>query len=99
EREGWWEGPAASAIFPLIVGPAEDAVALARAIEARGFFVQAIRPPTVPDGTSRLRLTAAADYDDATVDALVSAIAESARALGIAPRRSSHGQQENAQSS
>jgi 8-amino-7-oxononanoate synthase len=99
ERAGWWEGPPASAIFPLIVGPAEDAVALARAIEARGFFVQAIRPPTVPVGTSRLRLTAAADYDDATVDALVTAISDSARALGIAPRRSSHGQQESAQSS
>lgn len=89
---GWWKGEPRSAIFPLIVGENDAAVSLARRVLARGYFVQAIRPPTVPEGSSRLRLTASADYDDAFVDGLVAAIVESAASLGIAPRRSSHGQ-------
>lgn len=89
---GWWHGPPHSAIFPLLVGEPEPTLALAAAILDRGFFVQAIRPPTVPEGTSRLRLTASADYDDASVDELLSAVVDSAAELGIPPRRSSHGE-------
>ena len=82
---GWASGEPQSAIFPIVVGSAASAVALARHVERAGFFVQAIRPPTVPTGTSRLRLTASADYDAAFIDDLVDAIVEGARALGIQP--------------
>ena len=84
---GWALPERQSAVFPIVVGSAESAVALAREVEAAGFFVQAIRPPTVPEGTSRLRLTASADYDAAFIDALVGAIAEGASKLGISPKR------------
>ena len=49
-------------IVPLVVGEADHAVALSEAALRRGVFAQAIRPPTVPAGTSRLRLTAMASH-------------------------------------
>ncbi|MCB9532923.1 MAG: aminotransferase class I/II-fold pyridoxal phosphate-dependent enzyme [Myxococcales bacterium] len=90
ERAGWWQGRAASAIIPLLAGTERDALAWSREVAARGYFVQAIRPPTVPPGTSRLRLTVSASYDDALVDGLVDALVESARALGIPPTAARH---------
>ena len=47
-------------IVPLVVGEADEAMALCEAALDEGVFVQAIRPPTVPDGTSRLRAVATA---------------------------------------
>ncbi len=72
-------------IVPLIVGDPDAAMALtARALE-RGVFAQAIRPPTVPDGTSRLRLVARADHEEAELRAAGAMLAE---CLGsIAPSR------------
>ncbi len=64
------EGP----IVPLPLGAPERAVAWSRALLARGFFVQAIRPPTVPLGTSRLRITLSASHDPSMVDALADAM-------------------------
>lgn len=49
--------PSGSQIQPLIVGADSAAVALASAMRARGYDIRAIRPPTVPEGTARLRLT------------------------------------------
>jgi len=46
-----------SQIVPIIVGGDETAVALAGALQAEGFDIRAIRPPTVPEGTARLRLS------------------------------------------
>lgn len=46
-----------SQIVPLIVGPDAGAMALASAVQARGFDVRGIRPPTVPEGTARLRVS------------------------------------------
>jgi 8-amino-7-oxononanoate synthase len=67
---------AQSAIVPLILGDAATALAASRKLEARGFLVSAIRPPTVPQGTARLRVTFSALHDEAMVDALVAAIKE-----------------------
>ena len=50
-------------IVPLLVGDADDAMALCETALEEGVFVQAIRPPTVPDGTSRLRAVATAAHD------------------------------------
>ncbi len=63
-------------IFPVVVGDAAKAVAVSRALEERGFLVTAIRPPTVPAGTARLRITLSAAHEEAQVDALADAVAE-----------------------
>ncbi|MGE0747504.1 MAG: aminotransferase class I/II-fold pyridoxal phosphate-dependent enzyme [Rhodospirillales bacterium] len=73
--------PAAqSAIVPIVVGTPERALDASAALAGRGFLVTAIRPPTVPPGTSRLRFTFSAMHDDADVMRLADAVA----ALGIA---------------
>src|SRR5262249_35954990 len=65
----------ASAIVPLIVGEAERALALSAALERAGFLAVAIRPPTVPAGSARLRFTFSAAHTDAQVDGLIDALA------------------------
>ena len=67
--------PSSTPIQPLLVGEAGQALRLAEGLEARGFMVSAIRPPTVPGGTARLRITLCAAHRDEDVDALVAALA------------------------
>jgi 8-amino-7-oxononanoate synthase len=61
-------------IVPVVLGPEDRAVAASAALLDRGLLVPAIRPPTVPPGTSRLRVTLSAAHTDAHVDALVAAL-------------------------
>jgi 8-amino-7-oxononanoate synthase len=63
-------------IQPVVVGANVAAVGLADALWQRGFWVPAIRPPTVPRGTARLRITLTAAHSEADVDALVDALAQ-----------------------
>jgi len=65
-----------SPIFPVVLGSEGRALAAARALRDRGFFVRAIRPPTVPRGTSRLRVALTAGHDQAQVDAFLGALDE-----------------------
>jgi len=51
-------------IVPILAGAAERAVVWERRLEAEGIFVRAIRPPTVPEGTARLRITVSANHED-----------------------------------
>ncbi|HEX6636916.1 MAG TPA: 8-amino-7-oxononanoate synthase [Steroidobacteraceae bacterium] len=67
-------GTSVSPIVPVIVGDEARALAVSRELEAQGFLVTAIRPPTVPAGTSRLRVTLSATHEDSQVDALISAL-------------------------
>jgi glycine C-acetyltransferase/8-amino-7-oxononanoate synthase len=72
-------------IVPLVAGAAEDAVRLcAEAIE-NGVFAQAIRPPTVAAGTSRLRLAAMASHTVADMRDAAAALGRAARAIGLDP--------------
>jgi 8-amino-7-oxononanoate synthase len=60
-----------SAIQPLLVGDAASAVRLSERLRERGFLIGAIRPPTVPAGTSRLRVTLSAAHSAEQVDSLL----------------------------
>ena len=63
-------------IQPLILGDEARALAASKALEMQGFLVTAIRPPTVPAGTARLRVTFSAAHEEAQVDALIDALAK-----------------------
>ena len=65
---------AQSTIVPVIIGGVEEAMQAARLLEEEGFLVVAIRPPTVPAGTERLRLTFSAAHPDAEVERLADII-------------------------
>ncbi len=71
-----------TAIQPLQVGPDDQALAMSRALEEKGILVSAIRPPTVPEGTSRLRITLSAAHSEAQVDQLLDALETVARDSG-----------------
>ena len=68
--------PSDTPIQPVLVGDAADAVAASEALMDRGYWVAAIRPPTVPRGTARLRVTLSASHEEADVDGLVEALAD-----------------------
>lgn len=78
---GWQLGDSATAIQPLIVGDNAAALALAAALDAQGLWVPAIRPPTVPAGTARLRITLSAAHSTDDVQQLVDGLVSAARNL------------------
>jgi 8-amino-7-oxononanoate synthase len=63
-----------SAIFPFIIGQENDAMSFARALQKEGFFVPAIRYPSVPRGSARLRITLTAAHTESEIRALVDSI-------------------------
>lgn len=77
----WQLLPSPTAIQPLIVGDNEAALALARALWERGLWVPAIRPPTVPKGTARLRISVSAAHTAADISCLIDALRAEAAAL------------------
>ncbi|HEX2387480.1 MAG TPA: 8-amino-7-oxononanoate synthase [Solirubrobacterales bacterium] len=74
-------GGAGAQIMPVAVGDPDRAVAICRRALDAGVYAQAIRPPTVPDGTSRLRLTVVADHDPEELVAAAGILAGAFRAV------------------
>ena len=72
-------------IVPLIVGEEHSTMRLCREALERGVFAQGIRPPTVPAGSSRLRLAAMASHTPSELELAASALGEVARRVGLAP--------------
>jgi 8-amino-7-oxononanoate synthase len=81
--------PSDSPIQPLIVGGNAEALAASRGLRERGILVAAIRPPTVPQGTSRLRVSLSAAHEEADVDRVLAALYELATDGKAWPRTSS----------
>ncbi|NLE36883.1 MAG: 8-amino-7-oxononanoate synthase [Pirellulaceae bacterium] len=75
-EQGWNVGGSASQIIPLVVGRPETAVRFSEQLERRGFYVPAVRPPTVPDGESCLRLSLTWNHTEEMIDRLVAALGE-----------------------
>lgn len=68
--------PAESPIVPILIGEPEPTLEASRMLEREGFLVTAIRPPTVPKGTARLRVTFTADHPDTEIERLAGLIGE-----------------------
>lgn len=81
QRPDWSLPDSYTAIQPLVVGGNETALRLSAALEAQGLWVPAIRPPTVPVGTARLRITFSAAHSMADVAQLLHALADVAQHL------------------
>jgi 8-amino-7-oxononanoate synthase len=68
--------PSDTPIQPLIIGANSEAVAVSSALRERGILVPAIRPPTVPEGTARLRISLSAAHSEDDVARLSAALRE-----------------------
>ena len=79
----WKLLPSTTPIQPVVVGDNASALALAAQLQRLGFWVPAIRPPTVPAGSARLRVTLTAEHTHADVDALADALAQLAPSCGV----------------
>lgn len=75
-----------SAIQSIPCGSDEIAMAMSAALEAQGIWVSAIRPPTVPENSARLRVTLSALHSDADIDSLIAALRWSRDAVGTGYR-------------
>jgi 8-amino-7-oxononanoate synthase len=73
-REGWDAKATATQIVPLVIGRNDSALAAAEFLQRRGFAVRAIRPPTVPEGTARLRFSLTSKIHTADLDRLIEAM-------------------------
>lgn len=74
--QGWQLMASQTAIQPILLGEESKALALSVALAERGFWVTAIRPPTVPVGQSRLRVTITASHSEADIDKLLAVLDE-----------------------
>ena len=75
----WRLSDSKTAIQPLQIGRNDDALAVMEGLRLRGLWVPAIRPPTVPEGTARLRIALSAAHSEADIDLLVDALSALAR--------------------
>jgi 8-amino-7-oxononanoate synthase len=81
DAEGVPVAPGDSQIIPVVLGDNRRALAVAQAMQAHGFDVRAIRPPTVPAGTARLRIALNIGLDEATLDRFAVTLASQVRSV------------------
>jgi glycine C-acetyltransferase/8-amino-7-oxononanoate synthase len=85
--QGMATGDSTTQVLPLVVGAADDAVRVCERALEKGIFAQAIRPPTVPEGSSRLRLAVMATHTRTELQEAAQVLAASMRAVvGDRPR-------------
>ena len=77
----WQLSESQTAIQPLLIGPNDEALAVMEGLRLRGIWVPAIRPPTVPEGTARLRIALSAAHTECDVDQLIEALISLAKPL------------------
>jgi 8-amino-7-oxononanoate synthase len=88
-RTPWQPVDSQTAVQPLVIGSNDETLAIAATLDAQGLWVPAIRPPTVPAGTSRLRISLSAGHSDDDLDRLehglrlASAHRQASRQLGV----------------
>jgi len=75
-------GKSTTHIIPVIIGPSEDTLRISNQLYDRGFFIAAIRPPTVPEGSARLRISVQSDHKTEQLDALVNALKDTMKTSG-----------------
>lgn len=73
-KDGWWLGSTQSQILPIVVGDPAEALRMSSGLRRLGFFVPAIRPPSVPEGESLLRISVTLQHDEAMLDQLADAL-------------------------
>ena len=73
--------PSKTPIQPIVIGEPGRAVAISATLERLGMLATAIRPPTVPQGTARLRVTLTAAHQPEDIDRLLTGLADAAAAV------------------
>ncbi|MBG6070296.1 MULTISPECIES: 8-amino-7-oxononanoate synthase [unclassified Polaromonas] len=81
QGSGWKLSDSQTAIQPLLIGRNDEALAVMDGLRLRGIWVPAIRPPTVPEGTARLRIALSAAHTETDVDQLLEALTTLAKPL------------------
>ncbi len=82
-RLGFRLAASESPILPVIVGDPDQAMNLAQALLTHGVYAPAIRPPTVPPATSRIRFTITADHTNEHIDGALAALERAGRSLNV----------------
>ena len=80
---GFRTTPTVSAIIPVLIGDPDKALALTRLLLDQAVFAPAIRPPTVPKGTSRIRTTVTSEHSREQLDRVLAAFRHAGQALGV----------------
>jgi 8-amino-7-oxononanoate synthase len=70
-------------IQPILIGESDKAMQISKGLEAQGIFISAIRPPTVPQGSARLRVTLSASHTETQVEQLLCALDKTAKECGV----------------
>jgi glycine C-acetyltransferase/8-amino-7-oxononanoate synthase len=82
-RLGFSLSPSVSPIMPILVGNAETALSFAEYLFTEGVYAPAIRPPTVPDATSRVRVTVTSEHLPDHIDQALDAFQRAGRSAGL----------------
>ncbi len=83
QENGLDTGLSTTQIIPVIIGSDQKTMAVAKSLEEKGFLVGAIRPPTVPEGSARLRVTLSAVHTIEQIKGLAQAIIDSCKEVGL----------------